>query len=34
MCDERRFNNLFHLDGDLTRRIKPSKAEKEKRKGG
>jgi hypothetical protein len=34
MCDERRFNNFFYLDGDLTRRIKLPKAEKDKREGG
>jgi hypothetical protein len=34
MWDERRFNDVFYLDGDLTRRIKLSKAKKDKRKFG
>jgi hypothetical protein len=34
MWDDRKFNNFFNLDGDLTRRIKPSKVEKDKKTSG
>jgi hypothetical protein len=34
MWDERRFNNFFYLHGDLTRRIKLSKVEKDQKASG